>query len=134
MLHIRVITPENIVIDQDADEIILPTTTGEIAILPNHVPLVTQIAPGVMTIKSHGKEEPLAVDGGFVQITDKTVSILADFATHARDISVAKAEEAKKAAEKAMRERKSDIDFAQAEAEFRRAILELKAANRTRSH
>lgn len=133
-LHIKVITPEDIVIDQDADEVILPTTTGEIAVLPHHIPLVTQIAPGVLTIKSHGKEETIAVDGGFVQITEKSISILADFATHARNISIAKAEEAKKAAEKAMKEKKSDVDFAAAEAEFRRAILELKAANRNRSH
>lgn len=133
-LHIRVITPENIVLDQEADEIVIPTTTGEIAVLPNHIPLVTEVASGVMLIKLHGKEEPLAIDGGFVHVTDKTINILADFATHARDISVAKAEEAKKAAEKAMKEKKSDIDFAQAEAEFRRAILELKAAQRTQRH
>lgn len=133
-LHIRIITPENIVLDQDVDEVVLPTTSGEIAVLPNHVPVVTQIAPGVMLVKSHGKEDPIAIDGGFVQITDKDITILADFATHARDISVAKAEEAKRAAEKALQEKKSDVDFAAAEAEFRRAILELKAAQRTNRH
>lgn len=131
-LHIQVITPEKILIDQEADEVAIPTTTGELAILPHHIPLVTQVAPGIMTIKLNGKEETLAVDGGFIQVTDKTISILADFATHARDVSAAKAEEAKKAAEKAMKEKKSDVDFAAAEAEFRRAILELKLSQRVK--
>lgn len=131
-LHIQLITPEKVLIDEEADEVVLPTTTGELAILPHHVPLVTQVAPGVMTLKRDGKEETLAIDGGFVEVTEKSVNVLADFAVQARETSAIKAEEARKAAEKAMKEKKSAYDFAEAETAFRRALLELKLTNRNR--
>lgn len=132
-LHIQVVTPEKTLIDRQADEVVVPTTTGELAILPHHVPLVTQVAPGVLTIKEHGHEETIAVDGGFIQVTEKEVRVLADFAVTGKDASASRAEEARQRAEKAMKERKSDIDFAEAEAEFRRAILELKLTKHRKS-
>lgn len=131
-LHIQVITPERTLIDQETDEVIIPTTTGEVAILPHHVPLVTQVAPGIMTIKLHGKEEHLAIDGGFVQVTDKTISILADFALHAREASAAKAEEARKTAEKAMKEKKSQDELDMLQDEVRRSVLALKLTQRVK--
>ena len=134
MLHIKLITPEKILIDDDVDEVVIPTTTGELAILPHHIPLVTQVAPGIVVIKTHGREEPLAVDGGFITVTESSVTILADYATHARDVSAIQAELAKKDAEKAMKDKKNDVDFAMAEAEFRRAILELKLSKRKTTH
>ncbi|HET9946911.1 MAG TPA: ATP synthase F1 subunit epsilon [Patescibacteria group bacterium] len=134
MLHVQVVTPEKVLIDQEADEIIVPTTAGELTILPHHVPLVTQIAEGELVVKTHGKSESIALMGGFLEVTAKSVSILADYAALGKDISVIAAEEAKKRAEKAMKEKKSDVDFAMAEAEFRRAILELRVANRNKSH
>lgn len=127
-LHLIIVTPEKTVVDDDIDELIVPTTTGELTILPHHVPLVTQIASGVINIKKNGREEIFAVDGGFLQVGEKEIIVLADYAASGKDISAIKAEEAKKAAERAMKEKKSDVDFAQAEAEFRRAILELKIA------
>lgn len=129
-LHIQLITPEKTLLDQDADEVVIPTTTGELAILPQHVPLVTQIAPGIMIIKSHGKEEQLAIDGGFVQITDKEVRILADFALHAREASATQAEEARKRAEKAMKEKVSEDELDQLQDEIRRSVLALKLTQR----
>lgn len=133
-VHITIITPEKTLVDTEADEVVIPTTTGELTILPHHIPLVTQVATGIVILKLHGKEETIAVDGGFIHVTDKSVTILSDYATHARDVSAVKAEEAKKAAEKAMKEKKSDVDFATAEAEFRRALLELKLSQRNRIH
>lgn len=129
-LHIQIITPEKTLIDQDADEVVVPTTTGELSILPHHVPLVTQIAPGIVVIKIHGKEEPLAIDGGFIEVTEKTVTILADFALHAREASASKAEEARKSAEKAMKEKKSQEELDMLQDEIRRSVLELKLSQR----
>lgn len=125
-LHIQVITPEKTLIDQEADEIIVPTTTGEIAILPHHIPLVTQIAPGIMVIKLHGKEEHLAIDGGFIQITEKEVRILADFALSAREASAKEAEEARKRAEQAMKNKASQEEIDMLQDEVRRSVLALK--------
>lgn len=129
-MHITVVTPEKTILDQEADELIVPTTSGQITVLPHHVPLFTQLAEGEIIIKLHGKEEPLVVVGGFLEVNDKSITVLADYAVHGKDISAAKAEEAKQRAEKALKEKKSDIDFATAEAEFRRALLELKVANK----
>ena len=133
-MHITVVTPEKVLLDDEADEITIPTTSGEITVLPQHVPLVTQLAPGIMIIKKHGREEDMVVQGGFVQVAPSYVRILADYATAGKDISIAQAEEAKKRAEKAMRDKTSARDFAIAEAELQRAVLELKAAQRKRSH
>jgi F-type H+-transporting ATPase subunit epsilon len=129
-LHIQIVTPEKIILDTQADEIIAPTITGEIAILPHHIPLLTQLEPGELTIKRGSAIEHFVVVGGFLEVGTDTVSILADYAVHGKDISEAKAEEAKQRAQKRMEERKSDEDFAIAEAEFRRAILELKVAQK----
>lgn len=133
-MHIQVVTPEKVLLDEEADEIIIPTTSGEITVLPHHIPLVSQIAPGIMVIKRHGHEDDLVIQGGFVQITDTIVRVLADYAVAGKDVSVAQAEEAKKRAEKAMREKTSEKEVLMAETELQRAILELKAASRKRSH
>lgn len=128
----EIITPEKVVYKDDVDEIIIPTTTGEITILPNHVNLLTQVADGEMIIKKNGKEQYLAVTGGFLEVNNNKVSLLADYAVRSEEIEIAKAEEAHKRAEKLMREKVSDRDFAMAEAQFKRALLELKVASKRR--
>lgn len=133
-MHIQVVTPEKVLLDDEADEVIIPTTSGEITVLPHHIPLVSQIAPGIMVIKKHGREEDMVIQGGFIQITDTVVRVLADYAVSGNDVSVAQAEEAKRRAEKAMKEKTSEKEVLLAETELQRAILELKAATRKRSH
>lgn len=131
-LQVTVVTPEKTLLETQADEVIVPTVTGEIAILPSHVPLFTQLAEGEIIIRSQGKDEHLVGVGGFLEVSKDHVTILADYAVHGKDISTVKAEEAKSRAEKAMKEKRSAQDFAVAEAEFRRAILELKVSKRYR--
>ena len=133
-MHIQVVTPEKVIVDEEIEQVVIPTTSGEITVLPHHIPLVSQIAPGVMVIKKHGRDEDLVIQGGFLQVTDKMIRVLADYAIAGKDISVVQAEEAKKRAEKAMKEKVSDRDFALAEAELQRALLELKVAGRKPSH
>ena len=100
--------------------------------MPHHIPLLTQLAPGELTIKKGNKLEHFVVVGGFLEVGKEMVSILADYAVHGENISAVKAQEAKERAEKRMAERKSQEDFALAEAEFRRAILELKVARKVK--
>ena len=133
-MHIQIVTPEKILLEEEIDQVVIPTTSGEITVLPHHIPLVSQLAPGILIIKKNGKEEDIVLQGGFLQITDKGLIILADYAVSGKDVSVAQAEEAKKRAERAMKEKTNDREFALAELEFQRAILELKAASRKRSH
>lgn len=130
ILHIHIITPEKILIDQEASEVVVPTITGELTILPQHVPLVTQVAPGIVTIKHAGKEDHLAIDGGFIEITAESVTILADFALLAREASASKAEEAKRTAEKAIQTRKSEEELETLQDEVRRAVLQLRLSQK----
>ena len=126
----EIITPEKIVFQDEVNEVIVPTTTGEVSILPNHATLLSQIAPGELIIKKDNKEHSLAITGGFLDVNNNKVHILADYAVRSEDIEIAKAQEAHKRAEKAMQEKGTDQDFAMAEAQFRRAILELKVAHK----
>lgn len=129
-LHVTIVTPERQLLSEEVDELIVPTTNGELTILPGHAALLAQLQPGELQIKKGNKTEHLVVVGGFLEVGKNTATVLADYAVHGKEISEAQAQQAKDRAEKAMKEKKSDVDFALAEAEFRRAILELKVAKR----
>lgn len=133
--NFEVISPEKVVYKEEVEEVILPTSVGQIAILPNHISLFTQVLPGEIIIKKDGKEQYMAITGGFLQVQNNNVSILADYAVRSNDIEVSKAIEAQKRAEKIIKEsgeKVSQKDFAMAQAEFLRSILELKVASRRR--
>ena len=132
-LQLQIITPLKLVLDEEVEEIIVPAETGEITILPNHVSLFTKIKPGELSIRRSKKQSFFAITGGFLEVKENKITILADYAIRADDIGVAKAQEAKERAEKTMKEKVSGRDFAQAEAQFTRAILELKVAKRKRA-
>lgn len=133
--NFEVISPEKVVYKEEVEEVILPTTVGQITILPNHISLFTQIVPGEIVIRKGGKEQYMAVTGGFLEVSSNNVSILADYAVRSEDIEVQKAIDAQKRAEKIIKEsgeKSSQKDFAIAQAEFLRSILELKVASRRR--
>ena len=129
-LALEIITPTKVVLSEEVDEVTLPTVNGEITILPNHIDLLSKIKPGEMTIHRNGKIELFAITGGFLEISSNKVSILADHAIHADDIEIAKAEQAKERAEKAMKEKGSEQDLIMAQTELRRSVLELKVARK----
>lgn len=134
-MHLSIITPEKKVLEEEIDELIIPTKTGEIAILPNHVDLLTQIAPGEMTIKIKGKEQHLAITGGFLHIVNGAISVLSDHAIRSEQIDAKKALEAQKRAEEILKKKAeglSELEIATAQSELRRAIAELKVANKRR--
>ena len=132
MIQFELITPEKSVLSDTVDEITAETVMGQITILPHHVPLLTQIVPGEMIIKKGGKEEYLAVTGGFLEITKEKVIVLADYAIKSEHIEQVKAEEAKQRAEKALAEKGTERDFALAQSELRRALTELKVVQKRR--
>lgn len=129
-LQLEVITPEKIVYKEEVDEVVVPTENGEIAILPHHVNLVTKIAPGEMMVKTGKTEHFMAITGGFLEVANNKVSILAEYAIRAEDVEVAKAQEAQKRAEHLMKEKSSEHDFRIAEAELQKALLQLRVATR----
>ncbi len=129
-LLFEIITPEKVIYKDEVNEITAPTVTGEITILPNHVNLLTQITPGELIVKKGNNLQHLAVTGGFLEIQNNKVSVLAEYAIKAQDIEVARATEAKKRAEKVMSEKSTDNELRVAQAEMIKAILELKIATK----
>ena len=108
----------------------VPTVDGEISILPNHVNLLTKIAAGEMVIRNSSKTDLFAITGGFLEILDNHVNVLADYAIRADDIEIAKVEEAKERAQKAMKEKLTEEDFRVANAELAKSLLQLKVARK----
>jgi F-type H+-transporting ATPase subunit epsilon len=133
-MQLKVITPEKIIFDDQADELILPTTNGEIAVLPQHVDLLTEITSGEMIIKAKGKNHHIAVTGGFLQIDKGSLSVLAEYAIRSDEIDAKKAQEAQKRAEEILKnvDKVGERDFAIAQMDIRRAVLELKVARKRR--
>ena len=129
-LLLEIITPVKVLLKEEVDEITLNTVTGEISILPNHIDLVTKITPGEMTIKRNNKTDLFAITGGFLEVAENHVSILADYAIHAADIEISKVEEAKQRAEKAMKDKTSEKEYQEIQTELRRTALELKVARK----
>ena len=116
MLHVEVITAERIVVTDEADMVVAPTTEGIIGILPRHAPLLTALAPGVMVLKKGGTEEGLAVSGGFLEVNRGHVLVLADAAEREEDIDEQRATEAKLRAEEALRDAALHPDAIRSEA------------------
>ncbi len=99
LMHVTVVTGERIVYDGDADTLIAPAIWGTITILPNHAPLLAILEPGELDIRLAGQEENLAVGGGFCEVLDNRVIILADTAERAAEIDAERAEAARARAE-----------------------------------
>jgi F-type H+-transporting ATPase subunit epsilon len=129
-LQLEIITPTKVVLSEEVDEVTIPTVDGEISILPNHVNLLTKIATGEMVIHKGNKTDLFAITGGFLEILNNHVNVLADYAIHADDIEVAKVQEAKERAQKAMKEKITEEDFRVANAELAKALLQIKVAHK----
>lgn len=135
MFTLEIITPDGIIFNEEVDEVILPTSEGQITILPNHIPLYAKLSEGEAYIKKKGRTDILyALLGGVVDITNNKVSILSDYAVHADNIQIARAEDAKKRAEEAIANKQDVQDFTFENKELRKSILELKVAQKMRKH
>lgn len=128
------ISQDKVVSEADVDEILIPTQSGQIGVLPGHVDLVTLLQTGEIVVKSHGKTDSFAVFGGVAEINGKEVVIMADRAERVSDIDLALAEEAKKRAEAMVKEAQTDEDMAHAMALLERNINRIRLAQTKRHH
>ncbi|MBO8142830.1 MAG: F0F1 ATP synthase subunit epsilon [Firmicutes bacterium] len=129
MLELEVVTPYRHVLQTQAESIIVPATDGYLGIMTNHAPLVAGLAAGVIRYgPAGGEKDRLAVSGGFVEVTNNKVTVLADTAELAHEIDIARAMEARRRAERRLRSRGENIDFARAERALMRAMARLRAA------
>lgn len=132
-MKFRLIIPEKVVFEADISSVTIPTDSGEITILPQHVSLTSVLAPGEMTVRS-SKEHIFAVASGFVMVTADQVDVLAEAADHADEIDLQKAEEARARAERLREAAQSEMEIAEATAALERALAQIKVANRKRRH
>ena len=133
-IHVDVVSAEESIFSGEAKFVALPGENGELGILPRHTPLITRIKPGAVRIeKADGSgEEFVFVAGGILEVQPGTVTVLADTAIRGKDLDEAKALEAKKLAEEAMKNAKSDIDLAAAQGEFATMAAQLAAIQKLR--
>jgi F-type H+-transporting ATPase subunit epsilon len=133
-IHVDVVSAEASIFEGEAEFVALPGEAGELGIYPRHTPLITRIRPGAVRIKVAGQaeEEFVFVAGGILEVQPNRVTVLADTAIRGHDLDEAKAEAAKKAAEEAMANAKSDIDFAKAQSEFAIMAAQIAALRKLR--
>lgn len=133
-LHVSVVSAEGSIFEGEAKFVSLPGEAGELGILPRHTPLITRIKPGAVRIEKADAsgDEIVFVAGGILEIQPGTVTVLADTAIRGKDLDEAKASEAKRLAEEAMKNAKSDIDFAKAQSEFATMAAQIAAIRKLR--
>ncbi|MDE2081284.1 MAG: F0F1 ATP synthase subunit epsilon [Burkholderiales bacterium] len=133
-IHVDVVSAEESIFSGEASFVALPGENGELGILPRHTPLITRIKAGAVRIQpaGGGAEEFVFVAGGILEVQPDTVTVLADTAIRGKDLDEAKATEAKRLAEQAMKNAKSEIDLAAATSEFATMAAQLAAIQKLR--
>jgi F-type H+-transporting ATPase subunit epsilon len=133
-LQVDVVSAEEQIFSGEAKFVALPGEMGELGIYPRHAPLITRIKPGAVRITraDTGEEEFVFVAGGILEIQPGSVTVLADTAIRGKDLDEAKANEAKQAAEEAMKNAKSDIDLAMAQSELMTIAAQIAALRKYR--
>jgi F-type H+-transporting ATPase subunit epsilon len=127
-INLEVITPERLVLREAVDEVIIPALNGELGILPNHTPLISQLRTGILTYRQGNERKQLHVSGGFVEIQAESVAILSDVAEKAEEIDLERARRAREVAEKKLAAKGDDPDFLSAEEKLERALTRLQLA------
>jgi len=135
-LKLKIVTPEKLILEEQVDQVTVPTTEGELTILPNHIAMIAGLSSGDIVAHSSGEEIPMAVSGGFVEVKqidgETEVAILADFAEHIVDITEEAIKKAQLRAEelKKQAENKEVVDFEHFESELERTLTRIKIADK----
>lgn len=129
-IKVSVVTPDGPVYESDVEMVSTKAKSGELGILPGHIPMVAPLAIGTVRLKKEGNTELVAVTGGFLEVRPDKVTVLAQAAELGTDIDVARAEEAKKRAEQRLQSNDSTTDIRRAELALQRALNRLKVTGR----
>ena len=132
--HVDIVSAEESIYSGPAEFLVAPAEMGEVGIYPRHTPMLTRIKPGAVRMKVPLKddEELVWVSGGMLEVQPDVVTVLADTAIRGADLDEAKALEAKKQAEEAMKDKSATIDYARAQGELAEAIAQLAAIRKLR--
>ena len=129
-IQLEIVTPERRVLAEPVDMVTVPGLGGELGILPGHTPLISQLQTGVLTYVQDGKSSPLLVSGGFVEVRDDHVAVLAEVAERPDEIDIARAKLAREKFEKQLNAwTGSEEDLELAQTELDRATVRLQLAS-----
>ena len=133
-IHVDVVSAEESIFSGLVEFLVAPAEMGEVGIFPHHAPLITRIKAGAVRLKlpNEAEEQLIFVSGGILEIQPSVVTILADTAIRGHDLDEAKAEEARRLAEEAMKDKSSQMDYARAQAELVEAVAQLQAIQKMR--
>lgn len=133
-IKLTIITPDGKLLEEEIDQLTTKTTTGEITILPNHIPLLTPLVTGELLIIKDKRESLFGVYGGFLEVRpNNQVVILADAAEHPEKIDLKAAEEAKERAQKIMKEKFDTTDYEDAALALERELARIRIVKKYRS-
>jgi F-type H+-transporting ATPase subunit epsilon len=133
-LHVEVVTAERELYNGDANMVNAPGSEGQLGILPQHAALLAILKPGAMRIQLGDAEEPLFISGGFLEVNNDTVTVLADTAEYAEEIDEARAEEARRRAQEHLEQATTEQERAEVLAAVERAAARLRVAELARRH
>lgn len=136
-IKLKITTPERVVSEMEIEQITLPTEGGQITILPNHVPLLGVIVPGMIEVKSEGEISHVATGGGFLEFHDNEITLLSDTAERADEIDLERAEAARKKAKEMMKDKRMHSDeeqFASVVSGIEKQLARIKVAKKYRPH
>ncbi|HSI46617.1 MAG TPA: F0F1 ATP synthase subunit epsilon [Methylophilus sp.] len=133
-VHIDVVSAEESIFSGEAEFVVAPAGAGEVGIYPNHAPMITTIKPGALRIKQAADQDEtvIYISGGMLEVQPGVITVLADTAIRGQDLDEAKAIAAKEAAEEALKNRSSEIDYAAAQAELAEAVAQIQAIQKLR--
>jgi F-type H+-transporting ATPase subunit epsilon len=131
-MHVDVVTAERQLYSGEADTILAPGTEGQLGILPRHAALLTTLKVGELLIKLGGAEEPFFVSGGFLEVSNNMVTVLAETAEHAEEIDQARAEAARRRAQEHLVQAQSDVERAELLGALERAVARIHVAEISR--
>ena len=128
-IHLEIITPEKLALREEVDEVVLPGLTGELGVLPDHEPLITQLKTGILTYRQGGSQQRMHVSGGFAEVLGDKVSVLSDVAEKPGEIDIDRAKAALERAEKRLIGSGENVDIDRAELKKERAKARLQITN-----
>jgi F-type H+-transporting ATPase subunit epsilon len=128
--ELQIVTPERLVVETRAEELQIPGKNGYLGILPQHAPLITELAVGEITYRNGGQTGRVAVAWGFAEVLPDKVTILAETAERAEDIDVSRAERARQRAQERLTKGGSETDYSRCQVALERAETRLQVAGK----
>jgi F-type H+-transporting ATPase subunit epsilon len=129
-LKLEIVTPDGTIYSEDVDMVTLPGVDGELGVYPQHVPLMTQMVPGEVSVRKDTRDYYLAVGEGLIEVVGDHVAVLTDMAVAADKIDEAKVEEARQRAEARLHDKLSDEQAASVNASLARSLAQLQVKRR----